>query len=92
MVDVLRPYYVSPYTSHCTDYISLLVPEKSIMCLDSFSNQCLMHVFWHHLDNTSLFIDYPVDSCKITIIFVSSMLPYSKCHRRGEAFVAETAI
>ena len=34
--------------------------------------------FWPHLDNISLCIDYPVESCKISVILFGSMLPYLK--------------
>ena len=33
---------------------------------------------WANLDNTSLCIDYFVESCKITVIHFGSMLPYLK--------------
>ena len=35
---------------------------------------------WSHLDNTSLYIDYPVESCKISVILFGSMLPNVKGH------------
>ena len=35
---------------------------------------------WSHLDNTSLFIDYPVESCKISVILSGPMLPNLKGH------------
>ena len=36
--------------------------------------------FWSHLDNTSLCIDYPVESCKISVILFGFMLPNLKGH------------
>ena len=35
---------------------------------------------WPHLDNTSLCIDYPVESCKFSVILFGSMLPNLKGH------------
>ena len=35
---------------------------------------------WSHLYNTSLSIDYPVESCKILVILFGSMLPNLKGH------------
>ena len=37
-------------------------------------------IFWSHLDNTSLCIDYPVEKCKISVILFGSMLPNLKGH------------
>ena len=40
---------------------------------------------WLHLDNTSLFISYPVEGCKITVILFGSVLPNLKGHLRGSS-------
>ena len=34
-----------------------------------------VYYIWPHLDYTSLFIDHPVEECKITVILFGSMLP-----------------
>ena len=68
---------------HSADYIFfwsfeigevILRNQQIIIGLDSFSN------IWPHLDYTSLCIDYPVESCKITVILFGSMLPNLKGH------------
>ena len=46
-----------------------------------FSKQHL--IFWPQLDYTSLCTDYPIESCKITVIPFGSMLPNLYSHRRG---------
>ena len=46
----------------------ILRNQKIIIGLDSFSNQRLIHL-------APLCIDYPVESCKITVILFGSMLP-----------------
>ena len=51
----------------------ILRNQKIIIGLDSFSNQRLTYLA--PFDYTSLYIDYPVESCKITVIFFGSMLP-----------------
>ena len=56
-----------------SDLESILRNQKLIKGLDSFSNQCLIYL--PHLDNTSLCIDYTVESYKITVILVGYMLP-----------------
>ena len=54
----------------------ILRNQKLIIGQDSFSNQSL--IFWSHLDNTSLCIDYPVERFKISVILFGSMLPNLK--------------
>ena len=49
----------------------ILRNQKFIIGQDSFSNQCLIYI-WSHLDNTSLCIEYPVESCKISVILFES--------------------
>ena len=39
-----------------------------------FSNQRLIYI-WLNLNYISLYIDYPVERCKITVILFGSMLP-----------------
>ena len=50
-----------------------------IIGLDSFLTNVL-HI-WLCLDNTSLLIDYPFESCNITVFHFSSILPNLKGHR-----------
>ena len=56
----------------------ILRNQKFTIVKDSLSYHCLY--IWSHLDNTSLCIDYPVESCKISVILSGSMLPNLKGH------------
>ena len=56
----------------------ILREQKFIIGLDSFSNQRLY--IWLCLDNTSLCIDNPVESCKIKVFLFGSILPNLKGH------------
>ena len=56
----------------------ILRNQTFIIGLDSFSNQYLIYL--SHFDNTSLCIDYSVESCKIIVFFLGSMLPNLKAH------------
>ena len=59
----------------------ILRNQKIIIGFDSFSYQCLY--IWLCLDNTSLCIDYPVESNKITVFFFGFILPNLEGHLRG---------
>ena len=69
---------VSPYIIHSADYIFLSANQKLITGLDSFSNQRLY--IWLCLDNTSLCIDYAVETFKITVFLFGSILPKLEGH------------
>ena len=56
----------------------ILSDPKLMIGLDSFSIHRLIN--WHHLDNTSLRIDYNLESFKFTVIPFGSMLPNLKGH------------
>ena len=56
----------------------ILRTQKIFIGLDSFSNQCLIYLAPFRY--TSLCIDYPVESCKISVILFCSMLPNLKGH------------
>ena len=65
------------------DYIFLLVlldqrNQKFIISLDSFPNQRL--IYFPNLYNTSLCIDYPLESCKFKVILFGSMLQNLEGH------------
>ena len=77
-----------PHTSSMVQFIfSFFGPlrsartQKIIIGLDSFSIQCLIHVFgsiWiiHCTsDHLGLYIDYPDESCKFTVILFGFVLP-----------------
>ena len=51
----------------------ILRNQKIIIGFDSFSNQRLIYI-WPPFDYNSLYFDYPVESCKITVILFGSML------------------
>ena len=53
--------------------------QKIFNGLFSFSKQHLM-LFWPVLDFTSFCNDYPIESCKTTVILFGSMLPNLKGH------------
>ena len=42
----------------------------------------MFYIFWSLFDYNSLFIDNPIESCKITVIFFGSMLPLTSCQKR----------
>ena len=48
----------------------ILRNQKITLGLGTFSNQNLIH--WLRLDDTSLCIDYPFESCTITVIAMLS--------------------
>ena len=48
----------------------ILRVHKFIIGLDSFSNQCLTHLA--QSDDTSLCIDYTLESCKFTVILLGA--------------------
>ena len=54
----------------------ILRNQKFVIGLDSFS--CL--IIWSHYDITSFCIDYPVLTCKISVILFGFMLPNLKGH------------
>ena len=56
----------------------ILRNQKLFIDLDSFSNQHLIYLA--HSDNSSLCIDYHIQSFKCTVIFFGSMLPNVKGH------------
>ena len=56
----------------------ILRNQKLIIGQDSFLTND--YYIWSHLDNTSLCIDNPVESCKISVIFFGFMLPNLKGH------------
>ena len=58
----------------------ILRNQKFIIGLDSFSNRRFIYLAGLCLDNTSLSIDYPIKSYKITVFIFGSILPNSKCH------------
>ena len=47
--------------------MGILRNQKFVIGLDSFSNQRIIYLAC--LDYTSLCLDYPVESCKITVPF-----------------------
>ena len=57
----------------------ILRNQKLFIGQDSFSNQCLIYLAPFRY-NASLCIDYPVESCKISVIIFGSMLPNLKGH------------
>ena len=87
IIDLSRTVYVvfkkSPRTSPIMQIIfsfwsfeiseGILRNPKIIISLDSFSNQRIIYLAPFGLN--SLCIDYPVESCKITVILFGSMLP-----------------
>ena len=58
--------------------MDILKNQKFIIGLGSFLTN-FYHI-WSHLDCTSLYIDYPVESCKISVVLFGSMLPNLKGH------------
>ena len=47
--------------------------QKFVIGLDSLSNQ--IFIYWLRLDNTSIYIDYPVETCNIIVFLFGSILP-----------------
>ena len=78
----------SPFTSSIVQIIfpfwsleiseGILRNQILVIGLDSFSNPRLY--IWHCLDNTTVWIDYPVESCKISVFLFGSILPNLKGH------------
>ena len=55
--------------------------EIYFISLDLFYTN--VYYLWSQMDKTSVRIDYPVGSCKITVIHFGSMLPNLKADLRG---------
>ena len=58
----------------------ILRNQKITIGLDSFSYLYFNIYIWPHLDFNSIYIDNPVEICKITVIPFGSMLPNLQGH------------